>query len=65
MGAVAEGGIVVDPFAGSGTTGIAAMLTGRRALLAEQSEHYRAMATERMGAARGTPAAGGLFGEQR
>jgi DNA modification methylase len=32
--------VILDPFAGSGTTGIAAMETGRQAVLIEQSERY-------------------------
>lgn len=36
------GGVVLDPFAGSGTTGIAARETGRRFVLIEKStEHHR------------------------
>ncbi|MDE2098819.1 MAG: site-specific DNA-methyltransferase [Patescibacteria group bacterium] len=34
------GGIILDPFAGSGTTGIAAMQEGMRAVLIEQSREY-------------------------
>jgi len=34
------GGVVLDPFAGSGTTGIAAMNTGRRFIGVEMSQHY-------------------------
>jgi site-specific DNA-methyltransferase (adenine-specific) len=32
--------VILDPFAGSGSTGIAAMETGRQAVLIEQSERY-------------------------
>lgn len=39
------GGLVLDPFAGSGTTGEAALAEGMRALLIEQEEsHFRACA---------------------
>lgn len=34
------GGTVLDPFAGSGTTGVSAMATGRNAILIEQSAEY-------------------------
>lgn len=43
-----EGGIVLDPFAGSGTTGVAALLEGRRALLIEKSEEYFKIMGERL-----------------
>jgi site-specific DNA-methyltransferase (adenine-specific) len=47
---VPVGGVVVDPFAGSGTTGAAALSTGRRFLGCELSAHYAAGARERLGA---------------
>ena len=34
------GGVVLDPFAGGGTTGVAAMIAKRRAILMEQDEQY-------------------------
>jgi site-specific DNA-methyltransferase (adenine-specific) len=37
---VPPGGVVLDPFAGSGTTGVAAKLEGRRALLIEKASEY-------------------------
>lgn len=47
---VRPGGIVLDPFAGSGTTGVAALRTGRRALLVESSGAFAALARERIAA---------------
>ena len=41
------GGTVLDPFAGSGTTAIAARLLGRRSILVELNEEYARMAAER------------------
>lgn len=45
------GGLVLDPFAGSGTTGVAAVLNDRRAVLFEQSEAYCEIAAKRLEAA--------------
>ena len=45
------GGIVLDPFMGAGTTGVAAVLEGRRFIGAEQTEHFRRISRERIEAA--------------
>lgn len=45
------GGTVLDPFAGSGTTGVAAVLEGRDFIGVELTEHYAAVALERITAA--------------
>lgn len=42
------GGLILDPFAGSGTTGVAAHLEGRRAVLFEQSPEYCDIAANRL-----------------
>lgn len=42
------GCVVLDPFAGSGTTGVAALRTGRRCILIEKDAHYAAVARERL-----------------
>lgn len=42
------GGIVLDPFAGSGSTGEAAIRTGRRAILVETSPEYCRIAARRL-----------------
>jgi site-specific DNA-methyltransferase (adenine-specific) len=46
------GGLVLDPFGGSGTTGLVAERLGRRAILIELNEAYCAMARERIDQAR-------------
>lgn len=43
-----EGQIVLDPLAGSGSTGVAAMRQGRRCILIEMEEKYCEMAARRM-----------------
>lgn len=43
-----EGEIILDPFAGAGTTGVAAMRTGRKAVLIELEEKWCEMAAKRM-----------------
>ena len=44
-----EGGTVLDPFCGSGTTGIAAVMEGRSFVGIEQDAKYFALARERIG----------------
>jgi len=46
-----KGGTVLDPFAGSGTTGVAAMIEGRNFIGAEIAPHYQRVARERIEAA--------------
>jgi site-specific DNA-methyltransferase (adenine-specific) len=45
---VPEGGTVLDPFAGSGTTGVAAVTTNRHFIGIEQSTTYADIARERL-----------------
>ena len=45
------GGVVLDPFAGSGTTGAAAVMEGRRAICFEVVPEYAEIARQRMEAA--------------
>lgn len=45
------GGTILDPFAGSGTTGVAALLEGRSFVGAELNEHYTQVARERIATA--------------
>ncbi len=42
------GGLVLDPFAGTGTTGVAALATGRNAILIERETAYAADIRERL-----------------
>lgn len=42
------GALVLDPFAGSGTTGIAAIKSGRKAILIEKEEKYCEIAAKRI-----------------
>ena len=49
------GDVILDPFGGSGTTGVAALLEGRRVVLIEREPQYAAIARARCAAAeRGT-----------
>ena len=43
-----QGDIILDPFAGSGSTGVAAILAGRKAVLIESDPQWVAMAVERV-----------------
>lgn len=49
-----EGGTIIDPFMGSGTTGAAAILERRRFIGVEQIEHYAKVAERRIRTAAGT-----------
>lgn len=48
-----DDGTVLDPFAGSGTTGVAAVLEGRRFVGVEMVGHYAGIATRRIREAQG------------
>jgi site-specific DNA-methyltransferase (adenine-specific) len=53
----AEGDLVLDPFMGSGTTGVAAVQAGRRFLGVEMNEDYLDLAARRVRAVSEAPAA--------
>lgn len=46
-----QGETILDPFAGSGSTAVAAILTGRKIITMESNEKYAAMTVERVKAA--------------
>lgn len=48
---VPKRGTILDPFAGSGTTGVAALLNGCNFIGVEMSEHYHRVASDRLAAA--------------
>lgn len=50
---VPEGGTVLDPFMGAGTTGVAAVIEGRRFVGIELTEHYAEVAERRIREAQG------------
>lgn len=54
-----EGDVVLDPFGGAGTTGLAAMMLGRSARLIELNGEYCALAARRLGV-EGVPQDGGF-----
>lgn len=43
-----KGGLVIDPFMGSGTTGVAALAEGRRFIGIEQTEAYFTISRDRL-----------------
>ena len=51
LGVTPEGGTVLDPFAGGGTTGVACVETGRQFVGVELSADYAALAADRIAAA--------------
>ncbi len=52
--ATKEGDTVLDPFCGSGTTGVVCRDLGRRAILCDASEEYTRMTEKRLGVKRST-----------
>jgi site-specific DNA-methyltransferase (adenine-specific) len=57
---VPEGGAVLDPFMGSGTTGVAAVLERRRFVGVELTEHYAGVAERRIRESTGEPVPRGM-----
>jgi DNA modification methylase len=55
-GAPSPDDLVLDPFGGSGTTAIAALRHGRRAIIFELNPDYAALAARRIAAAADTEA---------
>lgn len=45
-----DGDIILDPFAGSGTTAVACLLEGRKSISIEREKHYCAVIKERLDA---------------
>lgn len=62
VGVVKEGGVVLDPFAGSGSTGEAAVLEGLDFIGIEREAEYVEIAKARIGAAEA--GAGPLFAKK-
>lgn len=52
------GGVILDPLAGSGSTGVGALLEGRRFIGIEREAHYHAVAQSRLADARDLAGAG-------
>jgi DNA modification methylase len=59
-----EDGIVLDPFAGSGTTGVAALRAGRQFVGVEMDAAYFAIAQQRIIEERNRPKQLDMFGEE-
>jgi DNA modification methylase len=57
MAGAPAGGVVLDPFAGSGTTGMVAMELGRRAVLVELNPEYMKLCKQRCTTTPGLPLA--------
>lgn len=53
VGIAPPDGLVLDPFCGSGTTGVAALMSGRRFIGIEKTDEYAAIAARRLSEASG------------